>query len=32
MVANDSFTPEQAAAEYATNVKNIVGEENTITK
>ncbi len=31
-VANDSLSPEEAAAEYATNVKNLVGEENTISK
>lgn len=31
-VANDSLSPEEAAAEYATNVKNLVGEENTVSK
>lgn len=31
-VAGDSMTPEDAAKEYATQVINIVGEENTVSK
>ena len=31
-VAGDHMTPEEAAAEYAAQVVNIVGEDNTVSK